>query len=193
MYYPNVIYHIYNQSNHRQVVFRNPIDYHDFECKLRDQLVGVAHILCYCLMPTHFHLMALVKQNGLELIDPGKPSVQAIYGTIRSMLSSFVRKVNGRYGGRGSLFRPGTRYVAGYKNFIPENEELDTDTPFTHFIPYLKTCFRYVHNNPVAAGLVPHATDWNYSSALDYAGQRDLGICNYDLTERLLGIRRLAR
>jgi len=32
----------------------------------------------------------------------------------------------------------------------------------------------YVHNNPVSAGFVSSPTDWIYSSARDYAGEKGL-------------------
>ncbi|MFK8046502.1 MAG: hypothetical protein AB8B72_13480 [Crocinitomicaceae bacterium] len=33
---------------------------------------------------------------------------------------------------------------------------------------------KYVHNNPVKAGMVSRAEDYNYSSAKDYAGEKGL-------------------
>jgi len=34
-------------------------------------------------------------------------------------------------------------------------------------------CFNYIHQNPVTAGMVKNAGDWEYSSYIDYSGKRD--------------------
>jgi len=61
MYYPNVIYHVYNHTNNKEPLFRNEANYHLFLKKLRTHLLPVADLMCYCLMPTHFHLQLLPK------------------------------------------------------------------------------------------------------------------------------------
>jgi len=104
------------------------------------------------------------------------------------MLSSYVRYFNARYDRRGSLLRAKTKGKPAYTDFIPDDWELEEDIPFTNYIPYIKTCFQYIHQNPVEDGLVLNAQDWAYSSAPDYAGIRDEGICNYKLAKRLIGI-----
>jgi REP element-mobilizing transposase RayT len=38
---------------------------------------------------------------------------------------------------------------------------------------YLLHLSRYIHLNPVRAGLVQHPEDWNYSSYRDYVGLRN--------------------
>jgi putative transposase len=35
---------------------------------------------------------------------------------------------------------------------------------------YPQVCFDYIHQNPVKAGLVKRNIDWEFSSAVDYAG-----------------------
>jgi putative transposase len=40
----------------------------------------------------------------------------------------------------------------------------------------------YIHNNPVARGLVPRSTDWKWSSALDFAHQREPQLLPIDTT-----------
>lgn len=38
---------------------------------------------------------------------------------------------------------------------------------------YATTCFLYIHQNPVMAGLVSNLKDWEFSSFRDYAGLRN--------------------
>ncbi len=193
MYFPTVLYHVYNQSNQHQLLFRDKEDYLLFLRKLRREILPVGDILCYCLMPTHFHLLLLPKEVGCAPLSVGieaSTSQQHLHGAFRTLLSSYTRRVNQLYGGRGSLFRAKTRHKPAYSDYIPEAWELREDIPFTQLVPYLRICFDYIHDNPVAAGLVKASTDWAYSSAADYAGLRDGTLCNYALTERLLGITR---
>ena len=187
MYYPNTPYHVYNHSNNREIVFKDDKDYRDFEARIIKHLIPVSDILCYCLIPTHFHILLLPKSTIFHQTD----KQQSIPKALRVLLSSYTQRINKRYERRGSLFRAKTKYKPGYEGFIPEEWELKEERPFSQFVPYLGTCFRYIHRNPVAAGLVEHPTEWEYSSALDYASVRDNGVCSYEVVKRLLGIRRL--
>jgi len=187
MYQPNTIYHGYNQTNNNELLFREARDYDLFLRKMKKHLLPVADILCYCLMPTHFHLQYIVNDEGLVSVG----NQQKIHAAFRIMLSSYVRAINDRHDRRGSLLRAKTKYKPAYDDFVPEDWEMDDDTPFTMFIPYIRICFRYIHNNPVKAGLVDSPELWSYSSAPDYAGLRDNGVCNYKMVEQLLGIKRL--
>jgi putative transposase len=190
MYLPNTVYHVYNQTNNTELLFIDEADYNRFKDKVRKHLLPVADILCYCLMPTHFHFQTLLKVEGLAE-STVHLNQQRFHEEIRIMLSSYVRYFNNRHGRRGSLLRSKTKAKPAYSDFVPEDFELKDDQPFTLYIPYIKTCFRYIHHNPNEAELVSSPEDWPYSSAPDYAGLRDEGICNYELTERLLGIKRM--
>lgn len=53
---------------------------------------------------------------------------------------------------------------------------------------YLSSCFEYIHNNPVKAGMVSVPESWPYSSYADYAGLRAGTLCNKELAYQLLGI-----
>ncbi|WP_044102187.1 hypothetical protein [Neolewinella persica] len=190
MYEPNTIYHFFNHTNNKELLFRGEEDYNRFVSKIRKHLLPYADILCYCLMPTHFHFQLVINESGLGLLENAS-NQQKIHGAFRIMLSSYVRYFNARYDRRGSLLRAKTKGKPAYMDFIPESWELEDDIPFTRYIPYILTCFRYIHLNPVEARLVLSAQDWPFSSAPDFAGLRDEGLCNYDLVSRLIGIERL--
>jgi putative transposase len=49
--------------------------------------------------------------------------------------------------------------ITTYINFLPEDD-------------YPQVCFNYIHNNPVKAKLVQKVEEWEFSSAMDYAGLR---------------------
>jgi putative transposase len=48
---------------------------------------------------------------------------------------------------------------------------------------YPQICFNYIHQNPVNAKLVKNATDWEFSSALDYRGLRNGKIVNKNIAK----------
>jgi putative transposase len=202
MYHPNIVCHIFNQSINFELLFRSEENYRFFLKKVRKLILPFADILCYCLMPDHFHFMIKPKPEGCspsptkKVRKEGDPALdeefqQMLSHQIKTLLSSYTRAYNNRYKRRGSLFRAKTKAKPGYTDFLPEDNDLEADVPFTRLVPYLRVCFRYIHNNPVAAHYALHPTDWEFSSALDYAGLRDGNLCNFALTEHLLGIKRL--
>ncbi len=199
MYAPKVVYHLYNRSINFETVFRFDENYLYFLRKVRTLIVPYADILCYCLMPDHFHFMVVPKASGCAPSPSRKVWTgdvaeeqfqQMLSHQIKTLLSSYTKAFNRRYNRRGSLFQAKTKAKPGYEDFLPEDFELIDETPFTQFIPYLQNCFSYIHDNPVKAHYALTATDWEYSSAADYAGLREGTLCNYDLTKQLLGIER---
>jgi len=63
-YQPNQIYHIYNQGNNKQRIFFRDENYLYFIEKMRKYLLPNVHILCYCLMPNHFHWLVYTKEQA---------------------------------------------------------------------------------------------------------------------------------
>ena len=203
MYHEEVIYHVYNQSINYELLFRERSNYFLFLEKVRKHIKPLADILCYCLMPDHFHLMLKPNAQGclpstcgrfLRRDEEGveEKFQQHLSHAVKIVLSSYVNKVNGPYKRRGSLFRAKTKAKPGYSAFYPDSASVDELAPYTQFIPYLHTCFHYIHDNPVKARLVTDPLEWEFSSALDYAGWRDTEVCNFVATMKLLGIKRSA-
>ncbi len=94
--------------------------------------------IAYCLMPTHFHLV--VKQIYTNGISE----------LLRKSLNGYARYFNTKYK------RKGTLWMSRFKNVLVEN-----DMQLLHLT-------RYVHLNPVTAGLVKNPDDWKYSSYPEY-------------------------
>jgi putative transposase len=199
MYNSDIVYHIYNQSNNYELLFRSDDNYRFFLKKLRRELLPHGDILCYCLMPDHFHLMVkptklgcLPSRSGryLRSDEPGAMAQyqQNLSHAIKTLLSSYTQAINKRYNRRGSLFKAKTKAKPAYHQFCPEELLLLDDQPLAEFIPYLKICFDYIHNNPVKAKFVDCPLEWEHSSALDYDGFRDDSLCNFDLSQKILGI-----
>lgn len=53
---------------------------------------------------------------------------------------------------------------------------------------YATTCFNYIHQNPVRAGIVEKMEDWEFSSFRDYAGIRSGTLVNKELAFQMVNI-----
>ena len=201
MYHSEVIYHVHNHSINYEPIFREHGEYLFFLEKIKSHILPMADVLCYCLMPDHFHLMLKPTVTGCKPSPCGRflrsdedkleeKFQQHLSHAFKIVLSSYTRAVNRRYGRRGSLFRAKTKAKPAYSPFYPDSKSLEANEPYTRFIPYLQVCFHYIHDNPVKAKLVTDPLEWEFSSALDYDGLRDSEVCNYALTDKLLGVAR---
>ena len=135
---PDEYYHIYNRGNSKQKIFHNQHDYEHFmkllylansnqtfifreikdiyEIERKSQLVSIG---AYCLMPNHFHLLLIEKEEG------------GITKFMHKLSTSYSMYYNKKYTRTGGLFEG---------KF--QSEYLDSDQ-------YLKYIFSYIHLNPI--------------------------------------------
>ena len=73
-YEPNQIYHLYNQGNNKEPIFFNKENYLFFLQKMRKHLHPYVDILCYCLMPNHFHWLIYTNQAACLPSKAVKPT-----------------------------------------------------------------------------------------------------------------------
>ena len=93
-------------------------------------------------MPNHYHL--LLRQDGVHTISK----------FIQRIFNSYTKAFNKAFNRKGTLFE------GPFKALHVEKE--------THL---LHLC-RYIHRNPLEAGLVTHLTEWPYSNFLEWVGKR---------------------
>lgn len=162
MYYESqATYHIFNRSN--ELLFYNRENYLFFLKKIRKHILPYTDILAYCLMPNHFHLLVRLKDEAVATVRfKGKEEVQQFSFSIGQMLSSYTQAINKQIGRKGYLFAHNTK--AKMLNDVGND--------------YLLSCFLYIHQNPLQAGLVNKVEDWEYSSYLDYVGLRNGTLVN---------------
>ena len=135
-------FHLFNRGVNGKKIYFEPDNYSFFLERLKcyKDKFGIK-VLCYCLMPNHFHLF--VKQ----------PLEYDIVGSmIGSLTNSYTKSINKKFNRTGVLFGGRT------KNRIIENEE------------YFIWLFKYILLNPVEAKLVSAPEEWEYSSAREYLG-----------------------
>jgi REP element-mobilizing transposase RayT len=137
-------YHLYNRGAGKGTIFFNDGNY---EYLLR--LAGHSYqlrgvkVIAYCLMPNHYHF--LLRQ---ETEEPLSKFMQALF-------NSYVQALNTQQDRTGTLFE------GRFKHKCVDDWE------------YLITLCRYIHLNPVKAGLVTKPEEWIYSNYRDWIGLRD--------------------
>jgi len=138
------IYHLYNRGINRQPIFFCDDNWAYFINQLRLYFRPAwIDILAYCLMPTHYHLMVYLKIDDLST------------RVMQPFSVSYTKAINRQQERVGPLFQGPFRAVW-----------VDQDS-------YLMHLSRYIHMNPVTAGLAARPEDWVFSSYRDYIGLRD--------------------
>jgi REP element-mobilizing transposase RayT len=106
-------------------------------------LAGAAvAVIAYCLMPNHYHFLLRSERDD------------AIGRFVQRLFNSYTQAFNRQQ------TRSGTLFEGRAKSILIDNEG------------YLIYLCRYIHLNPVVAGLVAKAEDWPYSNYLEWIGAR---------------------
>ncbi len=179
---PNEIYHVYNRGNNKQPIFFNDRNYIFFLKKIREEWRDYCEILCYCLMPNHFHFMIVPNEKACDNIFLGDKltHLQNLSKTIGKTLSSYTKAINIQNETTGNLFQKKTKAKCLSEIQIFQNKFSARD--------YALTCFHYIHQNPLFANLVKELNEWKYSSYLDFYGYRNGTLCNKKLAIELLSL-----
>lgn len=182
------LYHIYNQGNNKQKIFFEDRNYLFFLKKIKTHITPYADVLAWCLMPNHFHLMVRVKIETGGTTLSRTPSFNASIGI---MLASYTRAINKQQNTTGSLFRSKTKAecLNCFEGLTPSFFDSNGVTKINISNPeveYSQVCFNYIHQNPVKAKLVKTETDWEFSSAKEYYGNRSGNLINKKLAKDYL-------
>jgi putative transposase len=130
-----ICYHVINRGNARATVFHDSTDYESFIKLIARACKRIPmRVLCYCLMPNHFHLVIWPHNDG----DMSR--------WMQWLLTSHVRRYHRLRGSSGRVWQ------GRFKAFPIQQDS------------HLLTVMRYVERNPVRANLVDSAIDWDWSS-----------------------------
>lgn len=165
------LYHIYNQGNNKETIFRERDDYLSFLNFFREKAAPHCQVVNYCLMTNHFHFLINATQASAIPVMLGSVKSTALANGFRMLCGTHAHAFNRKYNRSGSLFRQKTKAKL--------LETCDADYPFT--------CFHYIHQNPVRAGLCEKMEDWEFSSFQDYCGLRNGSVANKGLAYSLVG------
>ena len=144
LFVPGQYYHLYNRGAGKAKIFFNDGNYQYLLRLVKEYYQKYgATIIAYCLMPNHYHF--LLRQ---ETDDPLSKFMQVLF-------NAYVQALNLQQERTGTLFE------GRFKHKRVDKWE------------YLRMLCRYIHLNPVKAGLVRKPEDWVYSNYREWIGLRD--------------------
>lgn len=168
-------YHIYNQGNNREALFREPVHYEHFLELLQKYILFIADIYAWVLMGNHFHILVrifeekeigfLPPRDASRSSDPGRSCLtetfhrpQNMEGSARigkkpipyrqfaHLFNAYTKYFNNRTNRSGSLF------LKNFKRRIITNEN------------DLRNTTLYIHHNPVHHGFTDNFRDYPWTS-----------------------------
>jgi putative transposase len=122
---------------------------------------------------------------------PVNNKMRSLNESIAIMIRSYTRAIHKQNGTSGALFREGTKAEClNCKDGVTPSFYHTNAGTLIHVDnsekQYPLICFNYIHQNPVKAGLVSNETDWEFSSARDYAGLRNGKLVNKEICRSIL-------
>jgi len=162
------IYHIYNRGVEKRITFIDDRDYKRFLNQLayyqqRDRTDKYSRIkfkisdrdepllfdvICYCLMPNHFHLLARARDS------------KGISEGLSRFINAYTKAFNTRHNRVGSLFQ-------GSFKSVKVNSEAQ-----------LLQVYRYILLNPFVAQLVDDPQNYSWSSVQEFYREAQPKICD---------------
>lgn len=158
----NEFYHLYNRGVEKRNIFMQFRDYFRFQQTFfyyqfqgpkpsfskfsKQQLTlfkplnqnKVVEIICFCLMPNHFHfLVRQLKGNGISLF-------------MGQAINSYTKYFNTKYNRVGPLMQGPFKAVRA-----------ESDEQLIHLS-------RYIHLNPIVSGIIKELDSYKYSSYSEY-------------------------
>jgi putative transposase len=151
-------YHVYNRGNNRQPIFFEEENYLFFLRRVRERLLGernpadapssgAPEVRRFCTIVAY----CLMPNHYHLLVSPTDDQFSR---HMQRFSISYTKAINKRYDRVGALFQGPFQALQ-----VDRNE-------------YLLHLSRYIHLNPVEAGLVKQAQGWEFSSYREYVGLR---------------------
>lgn len=148
---PTGIYHVMHRGVGKQIIFESKEDYKFYLKKLKiNKELLNIEIIAYCLMDNHVHL--LIRTEDCSRVS----------NLMQRLGTSYAEYYNGKYTHSGHVFQG--RYAC----------EIVKDEI------YLMTCIRYIHNNPVKAGVSTREM-YKWSSYIEYVADHGISDRNFFL------------
>ena len=145
-------YHVYNRGNNRERIFGDESDYEAFLKKIDQRMARYSvAVPIYCLMPNHFHMIAMQNPGG-NLSD-----------FMGALATSAAKRYNLKYGHIGHVFQGPFRYkpfpddalwdVAGYIHLNPVRARLAQEPDEWRFSNFaqMKVTFNLAQRFPSSA------------------------------------------
>ena len=141
LWVPDGIYHLTVRGNNREPLFFDDADFQQYLLEVRQARDAEPyHLLAFALMPNHVHLVVQSQVEG------------SLSRMMQRTATAYARYFNARYGHIGHVYQG--RF---YSNLVSRDS-------------YFLEVTRYVHLNPVRAGLARRPADYSWSSYRSYVG-----------------------
>jgi len=138
-------YHIMVQGINKEYIFNTDLNIKKYkELILKKLDTENIEILAYCIMNNHAHFLIYCEKNK---------HLSKFMQKLNTSYSRFYNKANNRV---GYVFRD--RYLS--QSILNEKQ--------------LYNCVKYIHNNPVKAGIVKNMSDYKYSSYYEFFNKRSI-------------------
>lgn len=108
----------------------------------------IVDVVCFCLMPNHFHFLLLQKRK---------------YG-----ITEFVSKISNSY----------TKYFNTKNNRVGPLFQGEFKAVYIETEEQLLHVSRYIHLNPVVGFIVKDINEYRWSSYKEYIGEKNIDICS---------------
>lgn len=156
------IYHVYNRTNNKELLFRSDDNRRFFIRKFDHYLSPYLNTYCWSLLPNHFHYLVRIKSRydiSRELfryeklkplekkyLDGNESSATLLERAFQQFFTSYAMAFNKRYSRCGNLFHRPFKRV-----------EVAKDSHFTNAVIY-------IHTNAVKHNLATDFTTYPWSS-----------------------------
>jgi putative transposase len=151
------LYHVITRGNNRRQIFNSPADYEKFLLLLAVQKIKLPFFLYAYCLMTN-HVHLLLERQA-----------SAVGRIMHRLLTGYAQYYNRRYRRVGHLLQ------GRHKAILCQSER------------YLSELVRYIHLNPVRAGMVTRPEDYEYSSHRAYLGMEPAGVVDVDPVLRHFG------
>jgi putative transposase len=164
LFSPDRYYHLYNRGNNKGKIFLDDENYFYFLKKMNEYFgkAGI-EIIAYCLMPNHYHVLAHLpritrfpiysKFNPVKNRKSGKKISEIPPEIYSNNFSNVIRSFTISYSKSFNSWNKRTGHV--FQGNFQAREIVDLNT--------LVLVCRYIHLNPVRAGLASKPDEWIYS------------------------------
>jgi len=163
VWYPGACYHIMCRGNHRHNIFRDDEDRQVYMYALRQVMESKPFVLLSYCLMTN-HVHLQIETKD---IAPGP----------------IMKMLNMRY---ALFFNKKYHFVGQLMQGRYRSEIIDSDR-------YQLEISRYIHLNPVKAGIVNHPAEYRWSSYTQYTGQEPNGLCQPEKVLRYFSKPRMKR
>lgn len=155
------LYHVMLRGNGQRQIFQDDEDNRRFIEALRSYKETCGYqIYAYCLMGNHVHLLIRINPDG-----------EPLNKIFRRIGAHYVYWYNRKYHRAGHLFQD------RYKSEAVEDEA------------YMFAVLRYIHQNPVKAGIAQAMDSYPYSSYHEYLSPRPMQLTDADFINSLMNRR----